>query len=161
MKLKERHGLLIVLLSKHAKTTLLLHVPYLSTLDDTAALHFSLSIAILVACSHCILIHSLILSYQLLLGQPLPLVPSMHPSSNVPYTLLSRIKFPKYLSFLALNMLINVRFSSILWSTSSFIIFSADDNFGIFLCDTSRTLQGASQVLLLQSMSLLNKQCTP
>ena len=114
---------------------LLLHVPYLSTLDDTTALHFSLSIAILVACSYRIPVHSLILSYQLVLGRPLPLVPSMYPSNNVLYMLFSHIKCPKYLSFLALNMLINVRFSSILWGTPSFVIFSVHDNFSIFLYD--------------------------
>ena len=114
---------------------LLLHVPYLSTLDDTAALHLSLSIAIPVACSYRIPVHFLILSYQLVLRRPLPLVPSMYPSNNVLYTLFSCSKCPKYLSFLALNMLTNVRFSSILWGTSSFVIFYVCDNFSIFLYD--------------------------
>ena len=66
---------------------LLFHVPYLSTLDDTVTLHISLFIAILVACSYRKLVHSLMLSYQLILGRPLPLSPSMYPSNNVLYTL--------------------------------------------------------------------------
>ena len=98
-----------------AKYLLLLHVPYLSTLDDTATLHFSLSIAILVACSYRIPVHSLILSYQLVLGRPLPLVPSIYPSNNVLYTLFSRM--------LSMGMNIMYQFSSFLFTLCFSLIF--------------------------------------
>ena len=93
---------------------LLLYVPNLWTLDDTAALHLSLSIAILVALSYLIPFHSLMLSYQLILGRPLPLFPSIFPSNSVLYMLFSRIKCPKYFSFLSFKILISFLFSFIL-----------------------------------------------
>ena len=85
---------------------LLLHVPYLSTLNDTVALHLPLSIAILVARPYGIPVHSLMSSYQLILGQPLFLFPSIHPSNSVLYMLFSRIKCPKYLNSIAVKKLL-------------------------------------------------------
>ena len=123
---------------------LLLHVPYLLMLDDTVPLHFSYRIPV----------HSLISAYQLSLGQPLSLFPSMYPSNNVLYVLTSHIKCPKCLSFFALSILTSVRFSFTLQSTSS-LIFSIHENSATFLTTKSRMLQGGSQVLLLQSLVML------
>ena len=59
---------------------LLLCVPNLSTLYDTVALHLSLSIAVSFAHAYCIQVHTsfLMLSYQPILGRPLPLSPSIY-----------------------------------------------------------------------------------